>query len=64
MMYDDENADKIFHLDVHYVCYIMLVQRFEPQGSRFKIVHYCYNDVNGYIFTTSPSQGYTVHVVS
>ena len=21
-------ADKIFHLDVHYVCYTMLVQRF------------------------------------
>ena len=25
----------IFHVDIHYVC--MLVQRFEPQGRRFKI---------------------------
>ena len=23
-------SDTIFHLDVHYVCYNMLVQRFEP----------------------------------
>ena len=22
----------MFHLDIHYVCYTMLVQRFEPQG--------------------------------
>ena len=29
-------ADNIFHLDVHYVCYTMLVQRFEPQGRQGK----------------------------
>ena len=31
--------DNIFHLDVHYVWYNMLVQRFEPQGRRFTNVH-------------------------
>ena len=35
-------CDNIFHLDVHYVCYTMLVQRFEPQGRRFTDFHYCY----------------------
>ena len=64
MMYGDENADNIFQLDVRYVCYVMLVQRIEPQSRRIKFFHYCYNDVNRYIFTTSPSQGYTVCVVS
>ena len=34
--------DNIFHLDVHYVCYTMLVQRFEPQGRRFTNFHYYY----------------------
>ena len=33
-------GDKIFHLDVHYVC--VLVQRFEPQGRRFTNFHYYY----------------------
>ena len=28
-----KKSDKIFHLDVHYVC--MLVQLFEPQGRHF-----------------------------
>ena len=32
-------ADNIFHLEVHYVCYTMLVQRFEPQGRRITNVH-------------------------
>ena len=32
--------DNIFHLDVHYVC--MLVQRFEPQGRRFRNFQYYY----------------------
>ena len=32
--------NKIFHLDIHYVC--MLVQRFEPQGRRFTNFHYYY----------------------
>ena len=27
----------IFHLDAYYVCYTMLVQRFEPQGMRFQL---------------------------
>ena len=35
-------ADDIFHLDVHYVCYTVLVQRFEPQGRRFTNFHYYY----------------------
>ncbi len=29
-------------LDVHYVCHIMLVQRFDPQGRRFTYFHYYY----------------------
>ena len=33
-------ADNIFHLDVHYVCYTIPVQRFEPQGRRFTNLHY------------------------
>ena len=33
----------VFHLDVHYVCYPMLVQRFEPQGRRFTNFHYYYD---------------------
>ena len=32
----------IFHLDVQYVRYTMLVQRFEPQGRRFTNSHYYY----------------------
>ena len=32
----------IFHLDVHYVCNIMFVQRFEPQGMHFTNLHYYY----------------------
>ena len=33
----------IIHLDVHYVCYTMLVQRFEPQDRRFtNYYYYCY----------------------
>ena len=35
-------ADNIFHLAVHYVCYNILVQRFEPQGWRFTNFHYYY----------------------
>ena len=35
-------ADNVFHLDVHYVCYTMLVQHFEPQGRRFTNFHYYY----------------------
>ena len=35
-------ADNIFHLDVHYVCYTMLVQCFELQGRRFTIFYYYY----------------------
>ena len=33
-------ADNVLHLDVHYVCYTMLVRRFEPQGRRFTNFHY------------------------
>ena len=33
-------SDNIFHLNVHYVCYTMLVQRFEPQGRCFTNFHY------------------------
>ena len=36
-------ADNIFNLDVHYVCYTMRVQRFEPQGRRFTNFHYYYH---------------------
>ena len=32
--------DNVFHLDVHYVCIFMLVQRFEPQVRRFTNFHY------------------------
>ena len=32
-------ADNIFHLNALYVCYTMLVQRFEPQGRRFTNFH-------------------------
>ena len=35
-------ADNIFYLDVHYACYTMLVQRFEPQGRLFVNLHYYY----------------------
>ena len=35
-------AHKIFHLDVHYVFYVKLVQRFEPQGRRFTNFHHCH----------------------
>ena len=35
-------ADKVYHLDIHCMCYIMLVQRFEPQGRRFTNFHYYY----------------------
>ena len=35
-------ADNISHLNVYYVCYTMLVQRFEPQGRRFTNFHYYY----------------------
>ena len=34
-------ADNIRDLDVRYVCYIMPVQRFEPQGRHFTNFH-CY----------------------
>ena len=34
-------ADNIFQLDI-YKCYIMLVQRFEPQGRRLTNFHYYY----------------------
>ena len=37
-------VDNSFHLDVHYVCHIMHVQRFEPQGGRFTNSHYYYDD--------------------
>ena len=33
-------ADNILHLDVHYVCYTMLVQSFELQGRHFTNFHY------------------------
>ena len=36
-------VDNIVHLSVHYVCYIMLVQRFEPQGRHFTNFHYYHN---------------------
>ena len=29
--------------NVHYVCHIMLVQRFEPQDMHFTNFHYYYN---------------------
>ena len=32
--------DNIFHLTVHYVCYTMVVQHFEPQGRGFINFHY------------------------
>ena len=32
----------IFHLDVHYVCNVMFVQRFEPRGMHFTNLHYYY----------------------
>ena len=32
-------AGNIFHLDVHYVCHIILVQRFEPQSRHFTNFH-------------------------
>ena len=35
-------ADNIFHLDVHYVYYIMLDRRFEQQGRRF--TNFLYDD--------------------
>ena len=35
-------ADNIFHLNVHYVCYTMLVQHSELQGMRFTNFHYYY----------------------
>ena len=35
-------SDNILHLDVHYVCYTMLVERFEPQGRCFTNFHYYY----------------------
>ena len=36
-------ADNIFHLDVHYVCYVtMFVQRFQPRGRRSTNVHEYY----------------------
>ena len=34
------SSANFFHLDVHHVCYIMLVQRFEPQGRRFTNFYY------------------------
>ena len=37
-------ADNIFHLSVHYVCYPMLVQRFEPQGRCFTNFHYYHHN--------------------
>ena len=36
-------ADSIYHLGVHYVGYVMFVQRFEPQDRRFTNVHYYYD---------------------
>ena len=33
-------SNNIFHLNVHYVRYTMLVQHFEPQGRRFTNFHY------------------------
>ena len=38
-------ADNIFHLDVHYVRYTILVQRLEPQGGHFTNFHYYYHDL-------------------
>ena len=38
----EDIADTIFHLDVHYVCYIMHVQRLEARGRRFTNFHYYY----------------------
>ena len=35
-------ADNIFHLDVHYVCYTVLLQHFELQGRCFTNFHYYY----------------------
>ena len=45
------SPDNIFHLDVHYACYTMLVQRYEPQGRRLTNFHYYY-----YNNTTKPSK--------
>ena len=36
-------AYKKIHLDVHYVCCIMLVQRFQQQGRSFTNFHYYYS---------------------
>ena len=38
-------SDNIFRLDVRYVCYIMLVQYFEPQCRRSTNFHYHYHPV-------------------
>ena len=51
-------AGNIFHLDVHYVCYIMLVRRFEPRGRCFTNFHYYYlrarnGSTYGHVFVTS-----------
>ena len=35
-----QTADNIFHLDVHYLCYIMFDQRFELRGRHFTNLHY------------------------
>ena len=35
-------SNNILHLDVHYVCYTILFQRFESQGRCFTNVHYYY----------------------
>ena len=40
--------DNIFHLDVHGVCYIMLVQSFEPPGRRFTNFRYYYYYYDGH----------------
>ena len=32
-----QTADTTFHLDVHYVCYIMFVQRFDRGVGAFQI---------------------------
>ena len=50
-------ADLSFHLHVRYVCHIILVQRFEPQGRRFTNFHYdiqyscLYNIQRGVLYT-------------
>jgi len=58
---DHNDSDNIFHLDVHYVCYTMLVRRFEPQGRRFTSSHHHHHHHHHHIIIIITSSSSSHH---